>query len=80
MPIFCQKNIHYLKTHYFHAHILLEKHQFFKKTLCSHIFKKSHGAYKWSLGGGQVPMECDVCEKAEPEKPLHPVLALNKNT
>ena len=26
-------------------------------------------------GGGQVPMDCDVCEKAESEKQLQLILA-----
>ena len=41
MPILCKKNVHYLKTHCFHAHIFCQKNvHSLKKTLLSYNFFK----------------------------------------
>ena len=37
MPILCKKNVHYLKTHCFHAHIFCQKNVHSLKKHCSHI-------------------------------------------
>ena len=40
MPIFCQKIIYFLKTHFSYVHILSKKRPFSQKTLFSHYFFK----------------------------------------